>query len=318
MPLDLSPLNDSPRLLLEATLKPVQGSRFQPTGFPDLGAAEYPSPEGNARLLLVESAQSMANRLEAVCWEESADDWVEPLRGLPIVKVLGKDGETVTNSVLEAHRLNSPYIVNAEGFEPIQEAIAFSEKRPFNPRKQLPPVLLRYDPASILHGVFLEKVAGVVRLQRTLSAFIEAEDVKVAASGGVKLDRVQPTKGGEGKTAREGYGNVPYARDEYVSRRIVAFFNLDVAQIRAFGLGENVERLLASLGLFKIQQFLETGLRLRSACDLECIELRVMRPQSFEVPTLEELQTLMPELIEAVAAEGRFNEPRITEVTYRK
>lgn len=29
----------SHRLLIEAELVPVQGSRFQPTGFPDLGAA---------------------------------------------------------------------------------------------------------------------------------------------------------------------------------------------------------------------------------------------------------------------------------------
>jgi CRISPR-associated protein Csb1 len=36
-------------------------------------------------MLLVESAQSMANRLEAVCWDTVADDWVTPLKGLPVV-----------------------------------------------------------------------------------------------------------------------------------------------------------------------------------------------------------------------------------------
>ena len=35
MPLDLNGLNGAPRLLIEATLKPLQGSRFQPTGFPN-------------------------------------------------------------------------------------------------------------------------------------------------------------------------------------------------------------------------------------------------------------------------------------------
>ena len=316
--LHLENLDHSPRLLLEADLTPIQGTRFQPTGFPDLGAAEYPSPDGNTRMLLVESTQSMANRLETVCWDEPADNWVTPLRGLPLVKVLNKSGEPLTNSVLEAHRLNSPYIVNAEGFKPIQEAINFSENRPFNARAQLPPALLTYDPASILHGVFLEKVGGVVRLPRTLSAFIEAENVQIAPSGGVKVDRVQPTKGGEGKTAKEGYGNVPYPRDEYVSSRITAFFNVDIAQIHAFGLGENSVRLLVGLALFKILRFLEVGLRLRTACDLECRGLRVTRPESFEMPALSELEAAVPKLIEAVAAEGRFSEPRVTEVTYRK
>ena len=53
----------SRRILVEADLVPVQGQRFQPTGFADLGAAVYTLPDGT-RMLLVESAQSMANRLE--------------------------------------------------------------------------------------------------------------------------------------------------------------------------------------------------------------------------------------------------------------
>ncbi len=179
-------------------------------------------------------------------------------------------------------------------------------------------MLLKYDAASLLHGVFLEKIGGVVRLPRVLSSFIEAEDVQVAPSGGVKVDRVQPTKGGEGKTAKEGYGNVPYARDEYVASQITAYFNLDLAQIRAFGLGESTERLLVALALFKVRRFLETGLRLRTACDLECHGLRVTRPGGFEVPGLGELEAELPGLIGAAAGEGLFGEPRVTEVTYRK
>ncbi len=93
MPLDLTPLDAAPRLLIEATLKPVQGHRFQPTGFPNLGAATYKAPDGND-MLLVESAQSVANRLEAVCWDDVSDDWLKPLRGLPVVKVV--DGNETT------------------------------------------------------------------------------------------------------------------------------------------------------------------------------------------------------------------------------
>ena len=75
MSLDFSALAAEPRLLLEAELRPVQGSRFQPTGFPNLGPAVYAAPDGE-QTVLVESAQSMANRLEAVCWDEATDDWV--------------------------------------------------------------------------------------------------------------------------------------------------------------------------------------------------------------------------------------------------
>ncbi len=267
MAVDFSPLDGAFRVLIEAKLCPVQGQRFQPTGFPDLGAATFQAPGEAKTVLIVESAQSMANRLEAACWSDAEDDWNEPLRGLPLVTVREEDGTPLTNSVLEAHRLNSPYIVNSDEFDAIREAIGFSESRPFDPREQLAPVLLRFDPASLLHGVFLEKVGGVVRLPRALSGFIEATDVQVAASGGVKIDRVQPTKGAAGKTAKEGYGNVPFSRDEYVSPDIRAYFNLDLSQIRGWALGDAAEKLLITLALYKIRSFLESGLRLRTACD---------------------------------------------------
>ena len=108
MSLDLSALASQPRLLLEVPLKPLQGSRFQPTGFPDLGAATY--EHNQVSMLLVESAQSMANRLEGVCWDEASDDLVAPLNGLPYVKVAAA-GQVTTNSILESHRINSPYIL---------------------------------------------------------------------------------------------------------------------------------------------------------------------------------------------------------------
>src|SRR5436190_3747480 len=108
--MNLTALKDQPRLLLKATLRPIQGSRFQPTGFPDLGAAQFDGPDGR-KMLLVESAQSMANRLEAVCWDDVANDWIAPLKGLPVVAVQDKAGKALTNSVLESHRLNSPYIL---------------------------------------------------------------------------------------------------------------------------------------------------------------------------------------------------------------
>lgn len=317
MTLNFAALDDAPRLLLEAELKPIQGTRFQPTGFPDLGAALYDGPDGR-RMLLVESAQSMANRLEAVCWDTVADDWVKPLKGLPVIKVVDKDGKALTNSVLEAHRINSPYIVNTKEFESIKAEIAFSDEKPFDVRKQLVPVLLKYDTNALLHGVFLEKVGGVVRMPRALSAFIEAEDVNVAASGGVKLDRVKPGKGEEGQTASEGYGNVPYPRDEYTARRITAFFNLDLSRIRAFGLGDNVKNILIALALYKIRRFLDQYLDLRSGCKFETKKLHVTRPENgFELPELKVLEEELPKLIDTVRREeGKFADPHVIKATW--
>ncbi|MEX1027462.1 MAG: type I-U CRISPR-associated RAMP protein Csb1/Cas7u [Candidatus Paceibacterota bacterium] len=321
MTLDLSALDDQPRLLIEVSLKPIQGSRFQPTGFPDLGAATFKGFNDNGDsvdCLLVESAQSMANRLEGVCWDEAGDDLVGPLKGIPYVQSTLPDG-TITDSIREAHRLNSPYIANSDEFKnAIKPEIGFEANKPFD-RRKLAAALLKYDPCSLLHGTFLEKVGGVVRLPRVVSAFIEASGIEVASGGGVKVDRVQPGTGENtpyGKAA-EGYGNVPYHRDEYTARAITAYFNIDVAQLRGYGLGNAAENLLIAVSLFKIQKFLREGLRLRTACDLELKNgIAVKRPESFKLPELTDLESALPGLVESAAAS--FADPRLTKVTYSK
>ncbi len=318
MPLDLTALDNAPRLLIEARLKPVQGTRFQPTGFPNLGHAVYDSPDGRGRTVLVESAQSMANRLETVCWDGVADDWVAPLRGLPVVKVTDRAGKPLTNSLVEAHRLNSPYILEGKDktvVDLLKMRLAAMEVGRVDLR-ELAKVLLEFDTNALLHGVFLAKkelAGGRLRLPRSLSAFVEAEKANVAASGGVKNDSVDPS----GDTAK-GFGNVPFARDEWVAEEITAYFNLDLHQVRAFGLGADVERLLRLLALFKIRKFLAEGLRLRTACDLDAIGVAVTRPDGFDLPPLDDIESALPGLIETIGARGLFGESRVLTVRYEK
>jgi CRISPR-associated protein Csb1 len=317
MTLNYGALNNTPRLLLEADLKPVQGTRFQPTGFPDLGAAVFDGPDGR-RMLLVESAQSMANRLETVCWDTTADNWHQPLEGLPVIKVIDEKGKPLTNSLLEAHRINSPYILEGKDksvFEKLKIELAQMEEGPVDIRK-LAKVLLHLDANALIHGVFLAKkelAGGRLRLPRIISAFIEAEEAAVAQSGGVKNDHVNPS-GDTGK----GFGNVPFSRDEYTSPKITAYFNIDLSQLRGFGLGINAEKMLLAIMLYKIRRFLDDGMRLRTACDFEVAEVRVTRPDLFVFPERSELETALPALIQAVAGEGLFAEPRVTTVSWRK
>lgn len=308
-------LKDQPRLLLQAKLKPAQGSRFQPTGFPDLGAATFDGP-GGKKMLLVESAQSMANRLETVCWDTRANDWVAPLKGLPAVLVVDKTQKPLTNSVLEAHRLNSPYILEGKDrtfFDTLRKELDIADVGMVDLHK-LTAVLLKYDTNALIHGVFLAKkeiAGGRMRLPRALTAFIEAGEVTTVASGGVKNDAVNPSG-----DAAKGFGNVPFHREEFTGN-ITAFFNLDLALIRGFGLGPDVEALLVAISLFKIQRFLRHGLRLRTACDLDLDgELVVQRPDGFPVPSLEELEAALPGLI--AKAYGGSAQARFITVTFEE
>ncbi len=296
--MNLDKLKDQPRLLLKAKLKPILGSLFQPTGFPDLGPATFKAADSSGALrsmLLVESHQSMANHFERVCWDESKSAPVEDLQGLPYVESTLPDG-TKTNSILEAHRLNSPYIVNTAEFSEIEKAIGFEKNKPFD-RRKLAAALWKYDPSSLLHGIFLEKVGGVVRLPRALTAFIEAEDAIPAPSGGVKLDRIQPESTGDktpyGK-AKDGYGNVPHHIEDFTGS-IHAYFNLDLALLRGLGLPDVAYRFLVCFALYKIRRFLAEGLRLRSRCDLELVSIEAVGALKgqFDLPELKDLAQQM-------------------------
>ncbi|MGE3783916.1 MAG: type I-U CRISPR-associated protein Cas7, partial [Alphaproteobacteria bacterium] len=107
---------------------------------------------------------------------------------------------------------------------------------------------------------------------------------------------------------------------EFTAERIIAYFNLDLAQLRGYRLGGAVERLLVAFAFYKIRALLARGLRLRTACDLAPVGdgLTTTAPAGYSIPELPELDELLPKLIEAVAGEGLFAEPRVTTVTYRK
>jgi len=310
--MDLEILRKEPRLLVEVNLKPLQGTRFQPTGFPDLGAATYQAADSTS-MLLVESAQSMANRMEAVCWDEGKNDWSQALKGLPFIQVMDKDGKPLTNSILESHRINSPYILKSKFNEQLKSELGDMERKRVD-LQLLAKILLKYDINSLLHGVFLAKrdlAGGRLRLPRALSSFVEAKDVNIAASGGVKKDDVNP----KGK-AEEGFGHVPFHRDEYTGN-ITAFFNLDLAQIRGYRLGRDVEDLLTVLAIYKIRKVLSEGLRFRTACDLEIEgDILVKRPTGFSFPSLKETEEALPDLI--ARCRPNFAEPVVTTVKFEE
>lgn len=307
--------NAPTRLLIEAELQPLQGSRFQPTGFPSLGAAVFTAKDGEH--LLVESAQSMANRLEATIWDDAKKALIEAARGLSYVRVNKPDGSYLTSSIREAHRLNSPYILEGQDkafFNQLKKWTTCEDEGEVS-RQRLAETLLRYDVNALLHGIFLAKkelAGGRLRLERALSSFIEASGIHLAASGGVKNDHVDP----QGDT-KAGFGNVPFQRDEYTADRITAFFSLDLKQIRSYGLDRDAQKLLVALALFKIRALLDGDLRLRTACDLQVEEIRVTRPDGFALPDLAALRAALPELVKACA--GAFaGEAGVTSVTFRE
>ena len=101
---------------------------------------------------------------------------------------------------------------------------------------------------------------GRIKIARALSAYIEADNINDAISGGVKMDDVNPSKDKEGGGSEEGQGHIPFQRIEYTAESITAYFNLDLEQIQRYNLEEDQTELLKTLALWKIRTLLERGI----------------------------------------------------------
>ncbi len=315
----LRPPADRARLLCEVPLRPLQGDRFQPTGFPDLGPGRYQvnRDDASVEVVLVESPQSMANHLESMCFDpplsprqpDPAAPLADCLKDMPYVRVNRPDGTPLTNSLLEAHRLNSLYILQqgTSTFHQMLQQELGTEEEGLIDLRRFAKLVFRYDPNSLLHGIFLadKKLAGGrYRLPRLLSAFIEATDARPAAYGGVKNNPINP----KGVPGQDGSGNVIYPRMEFTGP-LRAFFNLDLAMLRGYRLGEPGERFLFALAVFKIRRFLSHGLRLRTACDLT-------PSANLSLPTEAEAATELTRAVADCRTAGLFQDPPVTTVTF--
>ncbi|POM24986.1 CRISPR-associated protein [Actinomadura rubteroloni] len=298
------------RIRFSVDLRPALGSTFQPTGFPDLGPATFTRYTDTGELqecLLVESVQSMANRLEGAAWDEAARDQHPVFSGLPYVRVhrAGDPEAFLTSSRLEAHRLASAFVREAEldgtkMLKVIAERLHLAKDTPLD-RTAMARALLALDPFALLHGVFFNQKEwfGQPRFARAVSAVIEAYDVRQAVSGGRKSDHVrhQLDKNGTGGGTKEGYGSIPFHRVEWTARTITAMFTVDVELLSSYGLGDDVTDLLTAIALWEIRSLLTGGLRLRTACDLDPVgDL----PE--ELPTLADLTDRITGLISACRA----------------
>ena len=279
MPIDLTACDSASRLLIEAELRvaPGTGGRFQPTGFPDLGPALYKGIRYNDKkqevetvnMLLVESVQSIANRLEDVCLQ--GEDYEPNCQGIPYVRVLDghRSNAFLTSSVREPHRLASPYVLGSKQTgatdvyrKALASALGANKERPIHIWKMVPTLFDR-DPGCVLHGVFLEEIDGRIRLPRLVSGHVEAVDPNAANSGGVYRGEV---------TAKD---NIPYPRQEFTSPSIKASFVIHLGTLRGYNLDLAKNQFLVLWALYKIDRFLHGYLRLRTACEFDVGKINV-------------------------------------------
>ena len=298
------------RVLISAELHLANGTFFQPTGFPDIGACIYTDGKGK-RCCLVESEQSMANRLEAVCMK-APGVWREPLAGLlPVIRVKDKANRLLATNLTEPHRISSSYVL--EGAIKSNDSAGQTsentlEKRfekhfgidgktwPLDGREKVTQAVFALDPGAILHGFqFMQWEAVGLRASRLLHARLEAtlsEEGEEVHYGLVKIDGIE-SESSSGKKNNKGQSLSIKVR--YVPESIQATFEIDVLALRERSLvadssgvctNQESQRFLLAFALWKIHRFLTNGpafdartgdtagsLRLRSDCSLALGEI---------------------------------------------
>lgn len=275
------------RVLISAELHVGNGSFFQPTGFPDIGACVYTDGAGRRRCL-VESEQSMANRLEAVCMQ-TPGVWRKPLDGrLPVIRVQDKKKRLLATNLTEPHRIASSYVLEGDldGAKPAKNDRTTLQKKleerlgidgkiwPLDGREKLTQTVFALDPAAILHGFqFMQWEAVGLRAARLLHARLEAT---VADGDGevhyglVKVDGIEPESSADKKSNK---GQSIAHKQRYVPKSIQATFEIDVLALRERSLipasdearadngssNRAAQRFLLALALWKIHRFLTNG-----------------------------------------------------------
>jgi len=284
-----------------------------------LGPATYQVPNGKGDWvdgLLVESEQSMANRLEATIWDDVQNAPIRAIADLPWVRVRDKDGTYLTSSRVEAHRLASAFVRHAKTadgtkmFDHIATALELQPDVPHD-RPRMAAALMALDPLCLIHGVFFSDKdwLGQPKFPRALVAAIDARNVMPVHSGGVKTDNVSH-KNKDGQGSSEGYGTVPFHRTEYTAEIIEAAFSIDRRQLVSYGLSAQGTDLLFALAQLEIALLLQSGLRLRTSCQFEVESLT-----GDELPSVESLKAQISELI-AETQEVQAAEAVVTELVW--
>jgi CRISPR-associated protein Csb1 len=161
--------------------------------------------------------------------------------------------------------------------------------------------IYQYDPNSLVHGVLFPQ--WQIKIQRILTAHLEAFGAGRVDRSGVKFDRL-------GKTTS---GQPIFAVDDATAREIRATFILDLSLVRSFGrqngnrtlgLTDKQKEFLVTLALWKIQRLLAAPFRFRSGCHLRCTSLK----------SGEQDVELAVDIKDAIRDAGFTTEPRISDV----
>jgi CRISPR-associated protein Csb1 len=290
---------------------------FVPAGYVDVGHSVIRDPATGQTLVMVDSAQSIANHLEATILKGDGAV-IDGLEAMPYVRLSITDptGRTrITSSLELPHRLASGWICKSKVLKPFQEALAEDILD-----NGLAAATFRRCPNSLLHGVFYSQLAGldpnIAKSPRLLTAEVTASNSQTINDGGVAKDPLFPSGdgfdveglvGAKAKAAEVGAGYIPFRHQAFRAETIQLSIYLAEGRINRLQIPESARHVLRLLAFFKLSTLLAAPLDLRSHCVLQATQI----PSELSQPA-EMLQQLQAAL-HTCQREGLFNDPPITD-----
>lgn len=335
-------------LVLVAQLEPVANlDRFQPAGFPEVGHVIYKAPRAEGReeqVCIVDSAASMANHLESICFRGAHDlELVEDLAGMPYVRCVTGDRENgklrpetrevVVTSLTEGHRIASTYFLGARNKKGVWDGKggqrleaggtvsqssfgddlaadnAFGIKPSPESKKAHPPAQKWWDVFKTIYRYDPNALVHGVLFPQWQIKIPRVLTAHLEAIGAARVDRSGVKFDRLGKTTS---GQPIFAVDDATARDIRATFILDLALVSSFGRQNGHE----TLGLTENQKEFLVALALWKIKRLLASPFRFRSGCHLRCVSLKDGGAdveLQPNITNAIA-QGGFTDPRINDV----
>jgi CRISPR-associated protein Csb1 len=259
---------------LTIELKPLTDSVF-PAIFKDVGHSLWINPVTGKQDLLIDSPNSLANRLESVLSISNTGKPIDLLEGISYCYLKDVTGKTIVTTLQLPHRIGSG-------------PIALTKQDDFKKRLQadikengLHAAVLRYDTLSLIFGTWLSRIdGGHGKISKVITARIVGRNVTRVNVGGTKQEAspikamgissanvdVSAFEGNNIKGSDIGIGTLPFQKYEFVAAKYELQISINWNLIDAYDLPEHCKAMLRSIVSLCVYELLSQQLYCRTNC----------------------------------------------------
>ncbi len=259
---------------LTVELRSLTDSIF-PATFKDVGHSVWINPATGRQDILIDSPNSLANRLESALSISSTGQPIALLKGISYCCIKDVAGQSIATTLQLPHRIGSGPIAltKTDNFkEQLQADIKTSG---------LHAAVFRYDALSLIFGTWLSRInGGHGKIAKVITARIVGRDVTRINIGGTKQEAapikamgissanvdVSTFEGKNSKGSDIGIGTLPFQKYEFVAAKYELQISINWNLIDAYSLPDRCKAMLKTIVSLSVYELLSQQLYCRTNC----------------------------------------------------